>query len=160
VTAPIEHLQDALQLEAETVIDLWELRLKNSNVIAHFWNGVERTWQGNLYQGLACQLSGEARSTDNKNNRPNLTIVNPENIFGAFAAAGDFDLATVIRKRVLASHFVNDANIFQQRVWLVGRPASVRNSVITLELRAPTDMPVWHTPCRTYNPPEYPFVVL
>lgn len=158
--APIEHLQDALAMDGDAVCDLYEVRFRNLETVVRFWNGVTRTWQGHDYEGLACQTTGEARSTDSKNNRPTLSVVNPGNFLGVYASQGIFDLAEVTRKRVLQTHLIGDANLFEQRVWLVGRVQSVTGSSIRLELRSPTDMPVWLTPRRRYQPPEYPFVVI
>lgn len=158
--APVEQLQDALSLEGDYPCDLWEIRLKNTPVIYRFWNGATRTWQDNVYEGLASQVSGEGSSVENQYARPTLTVVNPAKIFGPFAAAGYFDLAEVIRKRVLQTHFVNDQNLFRQRVWICARPSLVTSQVLQLELRSPTDMPAWKTPRRTYSPPEFPFVVI
>ncbi len=160
INAPVSHLQDALELEGDAKLDLWELRLKTVPTIFRFWNGAERTWRGNLYQGLACQLQGEASGTEGQNNRPTLTVTNPAKIFGAFAAEGYFDLAEIIRRRVLQRHFIADVNEFQQRVWIVGRVPGVTAQVLQLELRSPLDMPAWKTPRRVFSPPEFPFIVL
>lgn len=156
--APVSHLQDALLLEADAKVDLWEIRLRAVPTIFRFWNGVARSWQGNDYEGLASQLSGESLSSEGQVSRPQLTAVNPDKIFGPFAAEGLFDLAEVIRKRVLQTHFINNVNQFEQRVWICGRPISVTSQVIQLELRSPTDMPAWKTPRRTFSPPEFPFI--
>jgi phage-related protein len=161
-TAPVEHIEDALKLQGDARVDLWEVTLKipGSPTLVRFWNGPTRTWQSNSYDGMACQLQGEARSSDGQAARPTLTVINPSNIFGPFASEGYFDLAVVVRKRVLQAHFLSDTNIFQESLWICGRPLAVTNQVLTLELRSPTDMPVWLTPKRTYSPPDYPFVVL
>ncbi len=158
--APVEQLQDALQLTSDAQIDLWEVRLRTVPTIVRFWNGVSRSWQGNLWEGLANQLTGESAGTENQAARPTLTVMNPEMIFGPFASEGYFDLCEVIRKRVLQTHFVNDVNLYEQRVWICGRPALVTNQLLSLELRSPTDMPNWRTPRRTFSPPEFPFVVI
>lgn len=160
MTAPIEHLQDALEMVGDAYIDLFEVRLRNLPYTARFWNGASRIWQGNTYDALPCQLTGESQSADGEKSRPILTVINPDNLLGLFAAPGYFDLAEVIRKRVLQTHFVNNVNIFEQRVWLVGRVASVRSNSLRLELRGPTDMPVWKTPRRQYTPPDFPFVTI
>lgn len=159
--APLEHLEDALKLEGDALIDLWEVKLKTVDLTYRFWNGPTRTWQGNEYEGMACQLSSEGTGSEGQNSRPTLTVSNPENIFGVFAAEGYFDLAEFTRKRLLQAHLLTDVDIYQQRVWLCGRPISVGNGVLQLELRSPTDMPPWKTPRRTFSPSEgYPFVVL
>ena len=158
--APVEHLRDALELEGDHKCDLWEVHLRGTSTIYRFWNGAERLWQGNTYEGLACQLTGEGTSVENQASRPTLTVVNPEKIFGTFAAAGFFDLAEIVRKRVLQTHFINNQALFEQRVWICARPSLVTSQVLQLELRSTTDMPAWKTPRRTFSPPEFPFVVI
>lgn len=158
--APIEHIQESLKLNADGLIDLWEITLRVVNTTVYFVNGPSRTWQGHTYESLPCQLSGEAVSASDQNNRPTLSVINPEKIFAPFAAAGYFDLALVVRKRLLQDHYMNNVNIFQQRVWISGRPSSVTNQSIQLELRSPLDSPNFKTPVRKFSPPEFPFVVL
>lgn len=158
--APVSHLQDALTLQGDYPCDLWEIRLKGIATVFRFWNGLTRTWQGQPYEGLACQLSGEGADSEGQNARPTLTAVNPGKVFGPFAAEGYFDLAEVIRKRVLQTHLIGNVNQFQQRTWICGRPSGVTSQVIQLELRSCTDMPAWKTPRRTFSPPEFPFVVI
>jgi phage-related protein len=159
VSAPSSHLEESLKLEADLTVDLWQARLRGGATV-RWWNGPTRTWQGNEYTGLACQIQGEKKSSDSQVSRPILTIANPDGVFSTFAAEGLFDLAEVIRKRVLQSDFQADANVFEQRVWIVGRPSAVKAQVISLELRSTTDMPNFKTPGRTFSPPEFPCVVL
>lgn len=156
--APVSHLQDALELDGEAKIDLFEVRLRGVPTIFRFWNGVTRSWQDRVYEGLACQMAGEGSSTEDQNARPTLTVVNPEMIFGPFAAEGYFDLAEVVRKRVLQPHFIGNVNQFEQRIWICARPAGVTAQGMQLDLRSTTDMPAWKTPRRTFSPPEFPFV--
>lgn len=158
--APVSHLEDALKLESEGKVDLWEIRLRGTPTRFRFHNGPTRTWMGLTYEGLACQLQGEGRAAEGQESRPNLTVINPSKIFGPFAAAGHFDLAEIIRKRVLRQHFEGNVNQFEQRVWIVARPGAVTSQRMTLELRSPLDMPSWKTPRRTFSPPEFPFVVI
>ena len=158
--APVSHLQDALELESDAKIDLFEIRMRGIPTVFHFWNGVTRTWQGKPYEGLPCQIAGEGSTSEGQRSRPTLTVVNPEKIFGSFAAEGYFDLAEVTRKRVLQRHFVEDVNQFEQRIWICARPSGVTSQGLQLELRSTTDMPAWKTPRRTFSPPEYPFVTV
>lgn len=159
-SAPVAHIEDSLKLSGDATADLWEITLKTLNTVVPFWNGPTTTWQGKEYNGLACQLQGEARSSDGKSARPTLTVHNPTNIFGPYASDGYFDLALVIRKRVLQTHLQSNTNLFEERVWICGRPILVSDQLLSLELRSPLDMPTWLTPRRTYSPPAYPFVVL
>lgn len=158
--APVSHLEEALKLEADATVDLWEVRLKGVNLQYCFWNGPTRTWQGRSYEGLPCQLQGEARSSEGQNARPTLIVHNPDKVFGVFAAEGYFDLAEFVRKRVLQQHFLADVALWEQNVWISARAAGVTNGTLQLELRSPTDMPPWKTPRRTFSPPDYPFVSL
>lgn len=157
---PVSHAAEALKLSADSYVDLFEVRLHGTSTVLYFWNGETRVWQGNSYEQLPVQMQGDSVSSDGKLSRPQLTVVNPDKIFGGFAANGDFDLAVVIRKRVLQNDFINNVNIFSQRTWIVGRVVSVTSQTMTVELRQTTDMPTWLTPRRTYNPPAFPFVVL
>lgn len=158
-TAPVTHIEESLKLSADAVIALWEVQLKGVSTIVRFKDGPTATWQSNTYESMGCMISGESASSEGQNSRPILTVINPENIFGAFAAAGYFDLATVIRKEVLQADLLADANVFQQRVWIIGRPTSVKNPAMQLELRSPIDIPGFTVPNRFYMPPEFPFVV-
>lgn len=160
--APIEHIEDALLLQGDARPDLWEVTLKipGAPTVYRFWNGPQITWQSNVYDGMASQLQGEERSSDGQAARPTLTVMNPSNIFGPFASAGYFDLAVVVRKRLLQAHLEANVNLFQTNLWICGRPIQVSNQALSLELRSPLDIPVWLTPKRSYQPPEYPFVVL
>ena len=157
--APVSHFNEALKLSADTTCDLFEAVLNNGTTI-RFWTGQTVTWQGNQYESLACQLTGEQRNSDGSYARPTLTVVNPDNAFGVFAAEGYFDLAVVTRKRVLQQDLINNIPAFEPRIWLVGKPSRVTRQVLQLELRDTTDIPVWQTPRRTFNPPTFPFVVL
>lgn len=157
--APVSHLEESLKLEADGDIDLFEIRLRGLSTIFRFWNGPTRTWGGYTWEGLACQLTGEGEGSESQA-RPKLVVVNPAKIFGPFAAEGYLDLAEVIRRRVLQENFINGVNVYEQRLWLVGRVAGNTDQGLQLELRNSTDMPAWKTPRRTFSPPEFPFVVI
>ena len=158
-TAPVSHIEEALKLEADAPIDLFTVTLRGGTII-RFRNGASVTWQGHLYEGLACEMSGEGLSADDEKNRPALTVLNPDKIFGSFAAEGLLDMAIVVRRRVMQQHLLADTGLSQQRIWLLGRITLVTSQVIRVELRSPIDMPAWKTPNSFYMPPEYPFVVL
>lgn len=160
MTAPTSHVVDAQKLTADATIDLFEITFHGTGTIYRFWNGsASRVWQGHTYESLACTLTGEGQHSTAENMRPKLIVVNPAKILGPFAALGYFDLALVARKRLLQADFIADNNISQKRLWIVGRVIGVTSQILQLELRDTTDMPVWLTPRRTYNPSEgYPFV--
>lgn len=158
-TAPVSHIEEALKLEADAAIDLFTITLRGGTIL-RFRNGPSITWQGHLYEGLASELSGEGLSAEDEKNRPTLTVLNPEKLFGSFAAEGLLDLALVVRRRVMQRHLLDDVGLSQQRIWILGRIVLVNSQVIRVELRSPLDMPAWKTPNSFYMPPEYPFVVI
>lgn len=158
-TAPTTHVTEALKLSADAIVALWEVRLKGVSTIVRFRDGPTVTWQGHTYDSMACMISGESANSDGQNARPTLTVINPQNVFGPFASAGYFDLATVIRKEVLQADLLANANIYQQRIWIIGRPTSVKNPSMQFELRSSIDIPGFTVPNRYYTTPEFPFVV-
>lgn len=158
MTTPVEHLEESLKLEADKPIDLWEIVLKNTSTRIYARYGPTVTWQGHEYQKMGIQLTEESEHADDQNGRPTLTVVNPDGLFGPFAAAGYLELATVYRRRVHQVHLNANANIYEQRVWFVGRIVGVRPQAIQLELRGANDIPNFLIPPRMYLAPEFPIV--
>ena len=158
--APLTQIEESLKLSADGYVDLFEIQFHGSSTVARFWNGASKVWQGNTYEQLAVQMQGDTLSADGRASRPLMTVVNPDKIFGTFAAEGYFDLSVVTRKRILQNDFINNVNAFSQNIWIVGRVTAVTAQTLTLELRQTTDAPIWLTPRRTYNPPDFPFVTL
>jgi phage-related protein len=158
MTIPVSHLEQAQVLEADEPVQLWEIRLRSVPVRIYFCARPTVTWQGNTYEQIGCVLKGEADYATEQNARPTLSLQTPEKVFNPFATAEYFDLAQVIRKEVLPTHLNSNANIFRQRVWVVGRPSSVHGHSLQLELRGPTDFPNFQIPPRYFSPPEFPFV--
>jgi lambda family phage minor tail protein L len=159
LSTPTSHVAEAQKLEVDAFVDLFSVAFHNTSSIYRFRNGASITWQGQVYEELACQLSGEQRNADGTNTRPKLNVVNPQKVLGSFAAEGYFDLALVTRYRLLQQDLLNNVNIFQKRVWIVGKVNAVTSQTLELELRDTTDNPAWKTPRRTYSPSEgYPFV--
>jgi phage-related protein len=119
------------------------------------------SWQGNTYEGMACQISGDRRSADIEESRATLQIMNPVGVFNLPAMNGDLDLAVLTRKRILREHLEDDINIFQQRMWYVGQVKElISGQSITLELRNMSEGPNFQIPVRMYTPPEFPLVTL
>lgn len=158
MSIPTSHLQESLKLEADAPIDLWEIVLRTSPTHLYYRYGSTVTWQGNTYEYMPIQLAQEADYATDEVGRPTLTVVNPDKIFGPFADAGLLDLATVYRRRVLQEHLLADANIYQQRVWVIGQVKSVTKQVLQVELRGAGDIPTFELPARRFMPPEFPFV--
>lgn len=161
MTTPLTHLEESQKLTADAPIDLYEVTLKHTPVVFRFKNNNTVIWRGNEYEGMACRLQGDTRLADGEESRASLTVLNPFGIFNIPAIAGDLDLATVVRKRVLLGHLESNANIFEQRMWYVGRISElISGQSITLELRNMTEGASYQIPVRMYIPPEFPMVTL
>lgn len=160
-SVPLTHIQESQKLTADAQIDLYQITLKDSPTIFRFKNNDTVTWRGNLYEGMACRLQGDTRLADGEESRASLQVMNPFGIFNMPALVGDLDLATVVRKRVLRQHLDGNVNIFEQRMWYVGRISElISGQSITLELRNVTEGPAYQIPVRMYIPPQFPLVSL
>lgn len=162
MTSPYEHIVEAQKLtDADAHIDLFQIALKNQPVVFRFKNNNTVVWRGNEYEGMACHLTGDSRTADGEEARSTLRIMNPFGIFNHPARQGDLDLAVVTRKRVLLQHIESNADIFEQRMWYVGRVAElISGQSVSLELRNMTEGPGYQIPVRMYIPPEFPLVSL
>lgn len=159
--APVEHLQEAQKLTADSLVDFYTLTLKNDPVIFRFKADDTVTWRGNTYEGMACRMSGDMRTSDGEEARPSIQIMNPLGIFNKAAVEDKLDLATLVRRRVLGQHVASNANLYEQRMWYVGRVRElISGQSITLELRNMTEGANFQIPCRMYIPPEFPMVSL
>lgn len=160
-TAPVSHLEEAQKLTADALIDLYTITLKNLSVVFRFKNDDTVTWRGNQYEGMACRMSGDNRTADGEESRPVLQVMNPLGIFNSAAVKGQLDLATVKRQRVLGRHITGNVNIFDQRMWRVGRVRElISGQSISLELRNMTEGANFQIPARQFTPPDFPFVTL
>jgi len=161
MTTPITHLQEAQKLTADALVDLYQINLKFKPVTYLFKDGDTVTWQGKEYEGTAARLTGDQRAADGEESRPSLQVLNPLGVFNKIAMDGDLDLAIITRKRLLRQHVDANVNIFEQRMWYVGRVRElVGGQTITLELRNMTEGPNFEIPVRMYMPPEFPLVSL
>jgi lambda family phage minor tail protein L len=158
VTAPLSHHVDALELEGQAEVDLWEIVLNDGLTVFRFRNGPSVTWQSDLYENLPIAIGGEEHNSDDKQARPALRIYNPKSIFGPYAMQKAFDLALVTRRRVLGVNLAANANIFEPSIWVVRRVVNVTSQMLHLELSSPLDGPSLMVPHRTYVPPDFPSV--
>lgn len=160
-SAPKSHLEESLLLTADAPVDLYTIILKVSGAEFPFTADRTVTWQGVEYEGIACRMSGDSQNADGEESRPLLQLMNPFGVFNTPAINGLLDYATVIRKRVLGRNVTNNVNIFEQRMWYVGRIRElVAGQGISFELRNMTEGANFQIPCRMYIPPEFPMVTL
>lgn len=153
-------LEDAQKLTGDGIVMLYQLTLKNGTIF-RFKNNDTVTWQGSVWNGIPCQMTGEQRNADDEQSRPALSIANPEGIFSKAAFDGLLESGIVRRREILRKHLDANLDITVDRMWYVGRvPELVRGKALTLELRNMTDGPNFKLPIRQYLPPEFPVVSL
>ena len=158
---PISHVEDALKLQADAKIHLFELTPVTGGTI-YFKADNEATWRGQLYEGIPCAITGEEFSTE-KAPTPRLTI-GQEDLdllpFKGLINDGHLDGATLVRKTVLLDDLINDRNIYQRTTWRVKRPDSYSRSKISLVLATYSTAHNQTVPFRQYMPPAFPWVDL
>lgn len=154
---PNEQQVDALKLDADAYVELFEVTLRPSGKIYLKANNTA-TWQGKTWEGIAIKMTGVGQSADEKVNRPKLQVVNPHGVFKSMVQQRRLDRATVSRYRVLKPHFLADVNLFRRQTWFISRVAAMDSQIIGLELRDTTDGPNFILPARRYEPPEFPVV--
>lgn len=161
-SAPVSHLQESQKLTADAIVDLYTITLKNDPVIFRFRDGPTVTWQGHMFEGMACSLTGDTRTAEGEESRPTLRIMNPLGIFNEAALNHQIDLAVVKRQRILRQHLESNANIYEQRLWFVGRVQElISGQLVSLQLRNMSEGPNFQIPVRTYNPSDgFPTVSL
>ncbi|TGT64095.1 MULTISPECIES: hypothetical protein [unclassified Mesorhizobium] len=158
---PLEHMQDAQKLTADGYVNLYEIQLKTEPVILRLTDSVSRKWQGQDWEMFGVQISGEKRSADGEETRPQLQFINPEGVFSTLVRQRLLDRATVIRYRLLREHYEGDVQIYQRRMWWISRISNVTaGQTIAAELRVMTEGPNSRIPARQFIPPEFPMVRL
>jgi phage-related protein len=162
MTAPLSHLTEAQALSADGLVELFELQLLGSSTRVYFINGPSVTWQGKIFQSLACKLTGESLSATEQKARPTLVVMNPAGAFNTFAFGGVFEGSTVVHRRALYQHVVQDVNLAATRYWRISRVFGVvSGQSISFELRSVADGPNFTIPARKYMPDDgFPFVTV
>lgn len=159
--APVSHKQEAQKLTADALVDLYTITLKNLPVVFRFKNDNEVTWMGLKFEGMACRMTGDSRTADGEESRPMIQIMNPLGVFNSAAVKGQLDQAIVKRQRVLGRHITGNVNIFDQRMWYVGRVRElISGQSISFDLRNMTEGANFQIPARMFTPPEFPMVTL
>jgi phage-related protein len=159
-TIPVTHAAESQKLNSEDYAQLFEVALSGGQGSIYFWDGPTRTYQTKTYESLGCLLTGETKTATEQESRPTFAIHNPGNAFAPYVLEGYVDGATVIRRRVLKTHFEADVPILQRRIWTVARVADLDldGQKILLELRDPSSGQNFLFPGRVYIAPEFPSV--
>ena len=176
---PEEHLKDAVKLQADGIVDLFEFnlisggvfRLKDNETV--YWgthweqqNGVP-VKVANKWQGLPIQLSGFSMGSNDQVYRPTLSIANPsleagnrEGVFSRYILDNLLEGATVYRYRVLYSDLMSNKVRYLRQIWRVCRIISLTKQSVSMELRTLSDNVNAVIPARRFVPPEFPLVTL
>lgn len=156
---PMAQVVEAQNTQGQGEIDLFEIRLVGGAIVYYKANE-NVAWQGHVYEGIAIQLTGVEDNVAASDSKPKLIVVNKLGVFSSFIAAGNLEKAIVIRRRVLRSHMLKNAKIFQQRTWFITQVSGLNNNQVTCELRALSDGPNFLVPARMFLSPEFPVVSL
>lgn len=151
--------QDAFELDAKAEVTLFKLVLSD-NTTFYMSPKREYTWQGNLYEEIACHMTKFRRQADGEVSRPKFTIVNPSGIFTSAVHTGLLETAQVTRHKILKEDLDADLNKALSHTMRITQVRSVDRKMIVCECRGALDGPNFKLPRRAYYPPEYPFVSL
>lgn len=152
--------ENAVELTAEGIVHLYRLVLRQGNGILYFTPDSIRTWQGNDYDAVPCELSGVGVYADEKSARPRFTMQNPDGAFTGIISQGSLENARLTRFRLLRAHAEQDLDIAWAQTWRVARVSSLNKYMLSLELRDMADRANFVIPSRTFSPPEFPAVTL
>lgn len=158
---PAEHVADSLKLNADGLVELFELVPSAGTGTVRFKADSDATWRGNVYTGIPLQLSGEKKSSDAGLSMPRLTI-GKENVdlsaFKALAFDGYLDAAIVTKISILLDDMLNNRLIRQVQIYRVKRLEENSRSKLTMQLATLSDALGFQLPYRQYLPPAYPSV--
>lgn len=161
MTIPAEQIVESFKLSPDAQVNLWQISFRNNGGTVRLKDYETLSWQGYTWESCPISLSGDERRSDGEAARPKLVVVNPFGRFTPYVLAGVLEYAVVIRKQVLYQHLLSNSNIYNQRMWKVGRVSQfVSGHSITLELRSMSDAPNFQIPARQFLPPEFPLVTL
>ena len=154
---PVTHTEEAQKLSPDAEVSLWVIQPTTGGAI-YFKENDSVVWQGNTYEGLPIQFSGESLSSDDTKSRPSLTIGQPDNLFKPFLFDQHLDGSIVTKHTLLNEDLLLDANIKRTQIWLCTHVAGYTRNSIQLVLRKFTDGPNFKFPARAYLPPDFPNV--
>lgn len=158
---PATHIDDAMKLEADGIVDLFELQPMIGGTI-YFKPDNNVTWQGDAYVGIPMSLTGLNKSVDRVADQPRLVIGNEDidlSIFKPLLFDGGLEGGTLVHRRVLLAHVIADTNISQDMVYRIKRPESYSRSKITIALSSASDAMNFTLPNKQYYPPAFPAVM-
>lgn len=160
---PSSHIQDAQQLAADAVIELFELVPAGGVGTFRFKNDNDVTWRGNTYTGLPVVLSGEDISAENGRGSLKMMVGAPNldlSLFKPLINDGTLDGGTITRIRVLLADVLANNLIREVTVYEIRQVAAYSRTQISLQLALPSDGMGFVLPFRQYIAPAFPTVLL
>lgn len=162
-TIPQSQIEDAHKLTADAEIDLFELTPSTGTATLYFKADNEVTWQGNVYDGLPLQFTGDSKSTQGASSQPRL-VIGQENvdlsIFKPFIFDGSLDGATITRIHILLDDLVNNRLVRSLHYYRVRRVEAYSRTSVSLQLASLSESLGFSMPFRQYLPPAYKAVTL
>jgi len=160
---PEEHIRDSHKLNADGLIELFELTPSTGSGTVRFKPDNSYTWRGDEYAGVPMQLSGEKRTAEEGNTLPRLTI-GQENVdlsaFKPLIFDGSMDNATLVKIELLLDDMLNDRDIARRTTYRVKRVESYNRMMISVQLGTYSDSLGFKLPYRRFDQPGFPTVRL
>jgi phage-related protein len=156
---PVSHVADALELEADAIISLFELYpIAGGEIFFKPDNTV--SWRGQEYEGLPCSLSGEEWDTE-KTPTPRMQI-GQEDLdllpFKGLIHDGYLEGSTIVRHKVLLTDLLNNNNIKRTSYYRVTQVERYTRTQISMVLASFSGAIRQTIPFRQYIPPAFPWV--
>lgn len=158
-----DHIRESMQLDQMAYIELFVIEMKPRGAPSQFLYLTamnQRTWQGKTWESVPVVLVGYGQNSSGEQNRPKLSVVNPNGVFTKYVHQGWTDNAIVTRFRVLRSHMEANINSYVKHVWRVSKPLAVGQGAASFELRGALDGQNFLIPARAFMPPDFPHVSL
>lgn len=160
-TIPAPQIADSLKLEADAIIELFELTPSGSTGTVRFKRDNDVTWRGFLYQGIPMSLSGEKKTSDSGLSMPKLSIGHENSDLSQFkplAFDGFLDNAVIVKITILLDDLVNNRLVRTLNVYRVKRLEENSRSKMVMQLATLSDSLGFQLPYRQYLPPAFPSV--
>ena len=160
---PTNHIEDAHKLQADGVIELYEIVPAIGSGTFRFKNEADATWRGNLYAGLPVNFTNQEISAEHGIQPPKIMIGAPNldlSMFKPLVHSGALDGGTLTKLRVLLTDLVEDNLIRETMVYQIRQVTGYVRNQITLQLALPSDGVGFTLPNRQYLPPDFPTVRL
>lgn len=159
MTLPESRVADAHKMEADGIVYLYTIMPKAGGII-RVKNDNTVTWQGETWEGMACQLDQRGQNADGTRVRPKFTFANPEGAFSALVSGGVLNNAQVIETQVLYTDLLADNPACVTHTWILRRIVQLGRDGIQVELRDVTDGQAFNLPLRQFRPPSFPTVTM